>query len=96
MAWEKATGAVPEPSALPLLEGARVPKVSFQVPGFVVSYRNHAVVASPFGFAVPFSVAAVPEVATGPFVVTDGAKAGVVNDMTAPNTVPYVLVPMAQ
>ena len=33
---EKGTGLVPLPSAVPPLAGARVPKVSLQLPGFVV------------------------------------------------------------
>ena len=42
-----ATGALPVPSASPPVLGSRLPKVSLQVPGLVVLYRNHAVVSAP-------------------------------------------------
>ena len=36
----KATAVVPAPSEVPPAVGARVPKVSLQVPGLVVAYRK--------------------------------------------------------
>ena len=51
---------------------------------------------SPPGFADPFSVAVAPVSAVAPLVDTVGAAAGVVNDCTVPNDVPYVLLAIAQ
>jgi hypothetical protein len=86
---------VPEPRALPPVAGARVPNVSLQVPGFVVPYRNHPVVASWFGLAEPFSVAPVLDTEVAAAVTTVGA-ADVVNDITAPKLVPTEFEAMAQ
>src|SRR3954462_3174727 len=91
-----ATAAVPAPSAEPPVAGARVPNESLHVPGLTVENRNHAVVASPSGFAVPLSVASAPVTAVGAPVVTAGGSAGVVNDATAPNPVPKLFCAIAQ
>ena len=53
-------------------------------------------VASPLGLAKPLSVVVVPVVSVGAEVVTVGGIAGVVNDTSAPNVVPYTLLPIAQ
>jgi hypothetical protein len=86
---------VPAPSAVPPLDGARVPNVSLHVPGLVVLYRNHPRDEAMFGFADPFSVAPVPEMPVAASVVTEG-DAGVVNESTAPKLVPSALLAMAQ
>jgi hypothetical protein len=80
----------------PLPTGARVPKLSLQLPGLAVAYRNQPVVAAPPGFAYPFSVAVVPVSGDAPSVSTAGGFASVVNDSTAPNDVPYALLAIAQ
>jgi hypothetical protein len=92
----KPIGEVPEPRDEPPLAGARVPNVSLQAPGLVVLYRNHPVVASPLGLALPFSVAEVEVTAVTVVVATVGAPAGVVNGTTEPNEVPPALDAMAQ
>jgi len=96
MAWLNATLVVPDPSELPPERGARVPKLSLHVPGLTVAYRNQPIVASPPGFAEPFSCPVVPERSVAALVVTTGAAAGVVNERSDPNDVPYVFRPMAQ
>ena len=79
---------VPAPSAVPAAAGARVPNESLHVPGLVSAYRNHAVVAAPFGFAEPFNVADVVAKLDADCVVTLGCVAGVENDRMEPNDVP--------
>jgi hypothetical protein len=91
---EKGRSARPEPSAVPPVVGARVPKVSLQVPGLVALYRNQPVVAAPLGLPDAFSVAPAPEMALAASVVTDGAE--VTKDSTAPNDVPIEFCAMAQ
>ena len=49
-----------------------MPNVSLHEPGFTVEYRNHPVVAFPFGFAEPLSVADVVVTELAPVVVTVG------------------------
>jgi hypothetical protein len=73
----------------------RVPKTSLQDAGLTVLYRNHPVVASRFGFAVPFSVALVLVTDVAATVVTVGGAA-VVNDITSPKPVPTEFDAMAQ
>src|SRR5690349_16163008 len=90
-----ATPAVPAPSVVPPLAGARVPNVSLHVPGFVLAYRNQPVAASPRGFALPLSVAPVLVTEDAAAVVTAGA-ASVVKVSSAPNVVPSELLAMAQ
>ena len=53
----KATADDPDPSAVPPEAGALVPKVSLQVPGFVVLYLNQPVAEAPLGSPVPLRVA---------------------------------------
>ena len=65
-----AAGAEAEPP----LAGARVPKVSLQVPGLVVSKRNQPVVVPPFGLAEPLSVAVVLPTLDASTVSTVGAS----------------------
>jgi hypothetical protein len=90
-----ATSVVPEPSAVPLLVGVRVPKLSLHTPGFVVAYRNQAVALEPFGSAEPFSVAVVDVSNVCAVVVTVG-DASVVNDRTEPKAVPSAFEAIAQ
>lgn len=85
---EYAAVLVPEPSDDPPAAGARIPNESLHVPGLAVLYRNHPVVAAPFGLAEPFSVAVVPVKLDALFVETVGAAAGVVNERIDPNPVP--------
>ena len=73
-----------------------MPKVSLQVPGLVVPYRNHPVVAAPFGFALPFNVAVVPVRFVAAFVVVDGGVTAVVKESTAPKEVEVEFLPRAQ
>ena len=75
--------------------GARVPKTSLHVPGFVVLYRNQPVEDDPFGIADPLTVAPVPEMAVAGVVVTAGA-AVVVNESTVPNDAPATFCAIAQ
>ena len=86
-AREKVAALEPEPSAVPPVVGARVPKLSSQVPGVTALYRNHPVVASWFGLAEACSVAPALVTDVASTVVTEGGAA-VVNDITAPKLVP--------
>ena len=95
MLCEKLTGEVPVPSADPPEDGARVPKLSFAVPGFVAEYRNHPVVAAPSGLPVPFSVAELAVTDVAALVVTTGGPA-VVKLSMLPKAVPSELLTMAQ
>ena len=61
------------PKLVPPETGARVPKASSQLPGFVVLYLNQPVVNPPFGFAEPLRVADVDNTFIAALVVTDGA-----------------------
>jgi hypothetical protein len=94
-ACEYATEVVPLPNDVPPLAGARVPKLSLHVPGLVVSYRNHPVVAAAFGLPDPLRVAPEPVTNVAADVVTDGT-AGVMNDCTVPTPVPITLEAIAQ
>jgi hypothetical protein len=80
--WVYATGAAPDPSgaSLDADDGTRTPNVSLHAPGSVVAYRNHPVVASPFGTPAPLSTAdcAVTDVAAD--VVAEGAAASTRNE----------------
>jgi hypothetical protein len=96
MAWENATELLPEPSAEPPAMGARVPKLSLQVPGLAVEKRNQPVVASPPGIADPFSWPVVPVSTVALLVVTAGSAAGVVKERTAPKPNPKAFEAMAQ
>jgi hypothetical protein len=73
MAWLKGTGLTPDPRAEPDAAGARVPKVSSQVPGFVVEYLNQPLAESPLGSAVPFKVAEFSVTLLAVLVTTLGA-----------------------
>ena len=86
----------PDPSAEPPAAGARVPKVSLQVPGLVVAYRNQPVVAPPPGFAVPLSWALAPVRSVALLVFTAGTLGSVVKLSTAPNEVPMAFCAIAQ
>src|SRR3954469_16480660 len=90
-----ATAVEPAPSTAPPAAGARVPKVSLQLPGSTVEYRNQPVAEDRFGFAEPFSVAVVLATGDAAAEVTDGA-ALVVNESSAPNDVPTGLWAIAQ
>jgi hypothetical protein len=68
-----ATPVEPLPRAVPEELGTLVPPVSEQVPGLLVKYLNHPVVAYPFGFPVPFKVAVVWVTLDAASVVTLGA-----------------------
>src|SRR5512133_2544333 len=96
MACEYGTAAVPPPRLAPPVAGARVPKVSLQVPGLVVLYRNQPVAGSPLGMDEPLRVAVVPVIPEAASVVTDGAAGGVVNVSTAPKVVPMEFEAMEQ
>lgn len=74
--FEYATADEPEPRAVPPDAGRRVPKESVQLPGLVALYRNHPVVAKPFGLADPLSVADVVVIADAALVVTVGGGGG--------------------
>lgn len=63
---------VPLPKAFPPLVGILVPKVSLQLPGFIVEYLYQAVVVAPFGLAEPFKMAEVPVMELAALVVTVG------------------------
>jgi hypothetical protein len=52
---ENDVAVVPLPTRVPPVAGTRVPKLSLQAPGFVVSRRNQPVVDSPPGLMEPFS-----------------------------------------
>ena len=71
----------------PVPVGARVPNVSLQMPGFVVSYRNQAVVESRFASDVPLSRAVVGVMSVAVLVTVVGAP-GVVKLRTLPAAVP--------
>ena len=87
IACEYACVEVPDPSADPPLDGARIPNVSLHVPGLVALYRNHPVVVAPFGLPEPFSVAVVSVIGVAAEVVAVGGS-GVVNVLIAPRAVP--------
>jgi hypothetical protein len=72
-----------------------VPKVLLHVPGFVVEYRNVAVVALEFGMPEPFSVADVDATLVAAAVVMLGGAA-VVNERTTPKPRPSTFEPIAQ
>ena len=93
---EKGTGDMPDPSEVPPFEGALIPNTSLGVPGLVVEYRNHPVVAPLFGFAEPLSMAEVPMRDVALFVVVVGGDDGVVKEMTDPNEIPIELETIAQ
>ena len=89
---------LPDPSEEPPLEGALVPNESLGVPGLVVEYRNHPVVASPLGLALPLSVAVVPTNIVAALVITvgGGGGAGVVKVNMDPNDTPPAFCANAQ
>jgi hypothetical protein len=80
---------------VPPADGTRVPKVSLQVPGLVVSKRNQPRVETRLGFAAPFMTALTLPTDVAASVEAVGA-AGVVNESTAPKRVPAVLEAIAQ
>jgi hypothetical protein len=65
------------------------------LPGLVGPKRNQPVVAPPFGFADPLSVAIVLATPVAASVTTVGAT-GVMNDWIAPKAVPAAFWAMAQ
>ena len=95
-ATENGAADVPMPNAMPPIAGTRVPKVSSQLAGMLLEYRNQPVPAVPPGFAVPLSVAscAVRSV-VGP-VVTIGKGASTVKVSTWPKAVPTTFEEIAQ
>ena len=86
---------MPEPSAEPPLAGARVPKVSLQLPGLVVEYRNQPVVVAAPGLTEPFSVADEPVTLVALAVTVTGAP-GTVKESTGPNAFPEAFATTAQ
>ena len=81
------TADVPDPSAW----------LAVAVPYAVVKpYSKLALVAALFGFAVPFSVAAVAETALAAPVTTVGRHAAVLNVASDPGVVPLELVAVAR
>jgi hypothetical protein len=76
--------------------GRRVPKLSSQLLGLLIEYRNHPVVLAPPGFAEPLSVAELDETEVGAAVVVTGGTAGVAIVSTAPKAVPTELLARAQ
>jgi len=77
------------------LKCTRCPNVSLQVTGLVVSMRNQAVAALPFGFPVPLSCAELVVIELAADVVDVGLS-NVVNDITVPNEVPSEFCAIAQ
>lgn len=86
MVVEYGCADVPAPRFVPPESGTLVPKVSLQVPGVLVSIRNHAVVVVPFGLPVPFRTADDEVIDDAAEVVTEGADdvSVVVKDCTVP------------
>ena len=68
---------MPKPRLVPPVEGALVPKVSLQVPGFVVLNLNQPVVACSLGLADPLSAAPVEVTLLAAEVTTEGVEAPV-------------------
>lgn len=91
----KLCGVVPLPRLEPPVAGKRVPKVSLQVPGLVVEYRTHAVVASAAGFTVPPTSAAADVTFEAAVEVTVG-EPGVKNVNTEPKPMPLPFCAMTQ
>jgi len=72
---EYATALVPPPSAVPPVDGTRVPKVALHDAADVGDTRKNPVDASPLGVPVPFNSAEVLVTAVAGDVVADGTAA---------------------
>ena len=73
-----------------------MPNVSLQLPGFVVLYRNHPLVETPFGLLDPLNVAELDSTFVADSVEAVGGLGVVAKEKTAPNPAPSPLEEIAQ